>query len=241
MTNKKKWQIVVPEDFESTAKEYTLNGKKYLRVTVILSIIAKHQLRNWMGKIGYKKANKILETRQQIGIHVHKLCELTLKGQDINYGAYELEIQEAMCKFQELKTLANLKPEGLEQRLWSNKYGYAGTADYIGYYKTPLKFLSAKIIDHKRVKQPKFETSSFVIGDWKTGKGIYQEYWLQLSAYAMAFKELTGIQVDGAFIARMRDGRLQVKEKTWEELEELFSIFLNAINIYKWKYHIEDD
>lgn len=240
MSNKKQWQIVVPEDFDTTDKEYTINGKKYYRVTATIGIIAKHSLRNWMGKVGYAKANKILETRQNIGTHVHKLIELTLQGKDLNLGTYELEIREGMCKFHEFKELAKLIPQGLEQRLWSNKYGYAGTADYIGYYTTPLKFLCAQIVEHKRVKLPKFTESSLVIGDWKTGRDIYPEYWLQAAAYAMAFKELTNIQVKGAFIAQIRDGKLRVKEKTWDELKTIFEFYKSALTLYKGKYLYKD-
>lgn len=239
-SKKKRWQIVVPKDFEATNKEYTLDGKKYHRVTATISIIAKHSLRNWMGKVGYAKANKILETRQNIGTHVHKIIELTLQGKDVNLGSYELEIREGMCKFYEFQKLANLKPEGLEQRLWSNKYGYAGTADYIGYYTTPIKFLCGQIVNHKNVKLPKFKKESFVIGDWKTGRDIYPEYWLQAAAYSMAFKELTGIQVDGVFIAQIRNGKLRVKEKTWKELETIFKFYLSALELYKGKYQYKD-
>ena len=59
----KKWQIVVPKDFETTNNEYKINGKAYHRVTVTLGIIAKHRLLSWMGKVGTAEANKILETR----------------------------------------------------------------------------------------------------------------------------------------------------------------------------------
>ena len=40
----KKWQIVVPKDFESTDQNYRINGKQYIRVTASLGIIAKHRI-----------------------------------------------------------------------------------------------------------------------------------------------------------------------------------------------------
>lgn len=229
--SKNKWQIVVPDDFDTTDKAYKLNGKEYHRVTHVLGIIAKHRLRKWVGKVGYKQSNKIMETRQVIGTHVHKLIELTLQNKKVNLGTYETEIREGMCKFYEFRDEAKLKPEGLEQRLWSNKHGYAGTADYVGYYTSPEKFL---VRGHK----PKFTKSSFVIGDWKTSKDIYPQYWLQLAAYCYAFKELTGITPKGAFICRIRDGTLKIKEKTWRELELEFSAFLAALELHEWKYRL---
>jgi len=235
----KKWQIVLPGDFETTDYNYRINGKQYLRVTATLGIIAKHQIDAWIKRVGHAKANQILETRQAIGIHVHKLIELTLKGEDCNLGGYELEIQEGMCKFYEFQRVSALKPDGLEQRLWSNKHGYAGTADFIGTYQSPPNTKTPKGVSQSpflvRGRASKFDEPSYVIGDWKTGKGFYPTYWLQLAAYAMAFKELTGIKVAGAFIARIRDGKLKVAEKTWSELELDFEAYIHALELYKWQ------
>jgi len=232
-----KWRIEKPQIFVSP-KDYRINGKIYYRVTTTLGIIAKHGLRNWMGKTGYVKAQKILETRQAIGTHVHKLIELNLKEKAVNLGAYEREIQDGLLEFEEFKKEARLKPQALEQNLWSNKYGYAGTADYIGYYTTPERYLGAQIVDHKRIKMPKFKKSSLVIGDWKTGKDIYPSYWLQLAAYAQAFEELTGVEVKGGFICKIRDGKLQVKEKTIKELKALFPAYVAVVEVYEWKYKL---
>lgn len=238
----KKWAILVPKDFESTDKEYRINGKQYLRVTTTLGIIAKHRIDAWIKRIGHAKANQILETRQAIGVHMHKLIELTLKNEDYNLGGYEQEIQEGMCKFYEFQQAASLKPDGLEQRLWSNKFGYAGTADFIGMYQSPSKIVTPKGVSQSpflvRGHKPKFEKPAYVIGDWKTGKAFYPTYWLQLAAYVMAFKELTGIKVKGAFIARIRDGKLKVAEKTWNELELEFKAYVHALKLYQWQHKL---
>jgi len=234
MPRKRKWQIVVPEDFETTKSEYKLNGRSYHRVTSTLGVIAKHRLFNWAKRVGEAKVKKILETRQAIGIHVHKLIELTLQNTDFNLGAYETEIQEGMTQFNIFKVVSGLNPDGLEQRLWSNTYGYAGTADYIGKYKSPVKFLTRGHI-------PKFEKTAYMILDWKTSKSFYPSYWLQLAAYMFAFHELTGIWVDGGAVIRIRDGKLKVQEKTRAELKELFKVYQAVLVVYKWKFRIQDD
>lgn len=217
-------------------KAYKIDGKEYYRVTSTLGIIAKHGIRKWIGKVGHAVAAKVLETRQAIGTHVHKLIELNLKGEAVNLGAYEQEIQDGLLEFDKFKVAAKLKPKLLEQPLWSNKYGYAGTPDYIGKYTSPVEYLASEIVNHKRVKAPKFPKGAVVIGDWKTGKDVYQEYWLQIAAYAQALRELTGIRVEGAFIARIRDGKIQVKEKSIEYLEAIFSAYISVIDVYEWKY-----
>ncbi len=231
----KKIKIDKPEIFVSP-NEYKINGKSYYRVTATLGVISKHRLRSWMGRIGYKKANQILETRQAIGTHVHKLIENLLKGKQINLGSYEKEIQDGLKEFKKFAKLSKLKPQGLEQNLWSNEYGYAGTADYIGYYTSCEEYLVATIKNHKRVKEPKFAQTALVIGDWKTGKDIYPTYWLQLAAYVNAFEELTGIKVAGVFIARIRDGKISIKEKAYDELMKEFPAYLAALTLYEWRY-----
>lgn len=226
---KKKWQIFVPADFESTPYEYMIGGKKYPRVTTTLGVVSKHRIDNWKKSIGYAQAAKILETRQAIGIHIHKLIELTLKKEDYNLGTYETEIQEGLCKFYEFNKVAELVPEALEQRLWSNEHNYAGTADYIGYYRNPDKRFLV------RGHEPKFTKKAFVIGDWKTAKAFYPSYWCQLAAYAMAFKELTGIQVEGGFVCRIRDGKLKVKEMTWDEMVKSFEVYKAVLTVYHFR------
>lgn len=215
---------------------YQIDGESYHRVTAVLGVIAKHRLRNWMGKTGYAKAQKILDTRQAIGTHVHKLIECTLKSESINLGAYEKEIQDDLIEFNKFKKVAKLKPMSLELNLWSKKYKYAGTGDYLGKYISPEEYLVTEIINHKRVKNPKFTKSSIVIGDWKTGKDFYPTYWLQVGAYIVALEELTSIKVKGAFIARLRDGKIYVKEKTKEEIMKEFPAFLAALELYEWRY-----
>ncbi len=219
-------------------KCYKIDDVEYYRVTSILNVIAKHGLRNWMATKGHAAAAKILETRQAIGTHVHKLIELNLKKQPVNLGSYDQEIQDGLLEFEKFKIAAKLKPKLLEQPLWSNKYKYAGTPDFVGKYTSPIEYLAAEIVNHKRVKRLRFPNGAIVIGDWKTGKDVYPQYWLQIIAYIKALKELTGIEVEGAFIARIRDGKIQVKEQTIVELEAQFGAFLSAIDLYEWQYKL---
>lgn len=225
----KEWSIVEPKEFFATKNEYNINGKTYFRVTRTLSIISKPGLLVWWQSVGKKRADEIVSERQIIGTKTHKLIELTLKDENIHLDTYEKEIRDAIDMFKNFRVDAKLKPESLEQHLWSNKYEYAGTADYIGKYTSNEKYLI-------RGHSPKFIKESRVIMDWKTSKSIYPEYELQLSAYAMAFKELTGLTLDGGAIVQIRFGRVKVKEYTWEELESIFPIYLATITLFNWKY-----
>ena len=229
----KTWKIIVPNDYFVDKKNYTIDGKEYARVTRILGVIAKHGLASWYMKVGKVKAKQIIEKRQIIGTKVHKLFELTLKKEEYDLSKYEYEIKTDVELFIPFAKNTKLESRALEQKLWSNKHRYAGTADYIGQYKSCEEYLI-------RGHEAKFKKSSLVIGDWKTSKAIYKDYWLQLAAYAFAFYELTGVKVAGAFIAQFRDGKIKVEEKTWDELVSLFNVFKATLTLYRWVYNIKD-
>lgn len=229
-----KWKIVEPKDFTSTSKEYNIGGKKYIRVTRSLSIIGKPGLMSWFASVGRRAAEKVIKNRQNLGTKVHKLIELKLKGKPLYLNklpkdAFGDEVKLDMKLFASFNTEARLKADAIEQHLWSNEQRYAGTADYIGKYTTPERFL---VRGHKG----RFPKEVLVVGDWKTSRSIYPEYWLQLAAYAHAFYELTGIKVDGAFIVQFRFGKVKVREKNWDELMALYEVYKHAIALYMWKF-----
>jgi len=231
MTNKKTWSIPKPKISDVTGKVYTLNGKSYCRVTKTLSIISKNGLFGWYMHVGKKKAEKIIKDRQVLGTQVHSIFEHILLGDWKDPGNLKDEVKEDVKLFKFFKYNTSLEYDALEQRLWSDKHGYAGTADFIGKYSTHKPYC---VRGHNRDFK-----DDLVIGDWKTSRDIYDDYWLQLAAYAMAFYELTGIKVKGAFIAQFRNGYIKVKERSWEELEELFEVYKATLTLYKWKNKIK--
>jgi len=208
------WQIKTPSEFLATNNFYLINGEKYYRVTRILSIIDKPELRNWYAKLGRAEAAKTLAISANFGTMMHKLIEITLKNEEFHKEKYDAKMINSIELFNKwLDTKKDFVIESLEQHLWSSKYKYAGTCDCIA------------MIDGKRY-----------ILDWKSSKAIYNEYFLQLSAYMMAFKELTGLDIDGAYIIRIREGEKEEQFKSKEELEKLFEVFKSAIILFDWKY-----
>jgi len=213
----KNWDINTPLEFQATENFYLIKGIKYTRVTRILSIIDKPELRNWYADTGRVKAREILKKRATFGSTLHKLIEVSLSGEKITKENYDKSIIETFNLFENWKNKNNIIIEAVEQHLWSDKYKYAGTCDCIA------------IINGKRV-----------LCDWKTSKGIYPEYVLQIAAYFHAFKELTNIELDGAIILQMRDNKYCEKYYTKEELKEAFKIFLHAKEIFEWKHKSDD-
>ena len=226
---KKSWSIVEPKDFEVTNKNYRFNNKEYVRVTQSLSIINKPGIVAWSARVGRKKVEAIMTKRCNLGTLVHNLFERTLKGEKFNLGTYEKEIQEDLNLFDEFKINTCLSPEALEQRLWSNKHGYAGTADYIGEYQSFKKYLV-------RGWKANFPDGAKVIIDWKTSADLYKTYFLQLAAYIVAFEELTGVRLDGGVLVQFRNGKIRVKEMTYDELMVEFEAFKHALGLYNWEH-----
>jgi len=67
-----------------------------------------------------------------------------------------------------------------------------------------------------------------ILSDYKTGKAIYNEAKLQVSAYRLAYEEMTGTQIDGTSVIRLGyDGG-------WEEVEcdADPGIFLSMLDVY---------
>lgn len=226
----KKWSIPEAKISDVTGKVYTINGKSYCRVTKTLSIIAKNGLFGWYMAVGKRKAESIIKDRQVLGTQVHSLFENILKDKKISVEGLRKEIQEDIKLFKIFKYNTDLDPDALEQRLWSDEYGYAGTADFIGKYSTWKPYC---VRGHDRGFK-----DDLVIGDWKTSRDIYDDYWLQLAAYVYAFWKLTGVKPAGAFIAQFRNGQIKVKERTFDELMELFEVYKATLTLYKWKFKL---
>jgi len=207
------WNIKVPMDIIATDNYYLIKGKKYIRVTRVLSIIDKPELRNWLAKTGNKKSKQILKSRAGFGTTIHKLIEVLLSEGKLDITNYDDKFKDTMNLFEDWKKNNAISVEATEQKLWSEKYNFAGTCDCIA------------IINGSRY-----------ICDWKTSKDIYPEYVLQLGAYFIAFKELTGIELDGAVILQMRDGKYKEQYYTKEELYNAFEVFKAAKKLFEWKY-----
>jgi hypothetical protein len=228
--NGKTWEIPEAQISEITGKVYTLNGKSYCRVTNTLNIIAKNGLFSWYQSVGKKKAEAIIKDRQIIGTKVHSAIEHTLLGDYDSSTEKHKEILKCVQMFKIFKYNTNLSPQALEQRLWNDEFGYAGTCDYIGKYTTWNPYCM-------RGHKVEFK-DDLVIIDWKTSRSIYKDYWLQMAAYAYAFYKLTGVKVKGAVIVQFRNEQIKVQEKTWDDLIELFEVYKAVLTVYRWNYNL---
>mgnify|MGYP006274004467 CR=1 FL=1 len=102
-----------------------------------------------------------------IGSSIHAMIQWTLKGElGENPGPKPFMPDEATWAFMAWKSWwagSGLKPYRIEQPVWDRELGYAGTVDLIAHGPNGLE-----------------------VWDWKSGKGIYESYHLQTTAYIHA-------------------------------------------------------
>lgn len=102
------------------------------------------------------------------------------------------------------------------QFLYAERLIYSLQHDYTGLCDVGL------MMDGKRL-----------VGDYKTGKGIYNEFYYQLSAYWGAIEEEDETQYDGGVILHFNkeDGSFKVAEVSREEHLRNFETFLHCLGI----------
>ena len=197
----------------------------YPSITTVLSIRKKEGLVEWRKRVGDKVANYVAAKAAARGTKVHHMCEDYLNNVHLDYPEKWKKHEKdflPLCIFNQLKdkTLEHISDiYAQECGLYSDKYKVAGRVDCIAKYKGVLS-----IID--------FKTSTRERSDaWN------ENYYIQGSAYAEMFTELTGIDVSQVVILVVtEDGTVQefIKDK---------SNFLDALtdSVAEWKKQNETD
>ena len=190
-------------DFELEAntidgvRYYTLpSGKKAPSITSITSFYNRQIFKNWREKIGEEQANKITKVATDRGTKFHDLVEKYLLNEDINSLKNVLPTTKArwIAARDALNNIDNI--HALEKPLYSEYFGIAGRVDCIAEYEGELAVI-----------------------DFKTSKKIKPEKWLenyfvQETAYACMYFEMTGISVKKIVTLMVADnGDVKVYEK----------------------------
>jgi len=197
-------------------------------VTEILSVIAKPALIYWAAKTAAKNAleNPFLSLEEAISSIYKRKTEAADKGKDVHKVIANLlqgnEIQVSnptapyLKAFQKFKKTIPCRLLLSEKVVYSKKYGYAGTLDFL----------------------TKFRDNTLWILDFKTGKNIYpQESALQLIAYKEALEEMypKNKKVDKLGVIHLKpDGTFSLNE-----VFAPFEIFLAAKQLFDWQQFFE--
>lgn len=170
---------------ESTGKRLyaTPDGHKVPSVTTVLDKTKPEESRialaNWRKAVGEQKAQQITTEAANRGTRMHQYLEDYIKGEVLKetvsnpYAQQSLEmakivIEKGMCNVDEVW--------GSEVPLYFPEL-YAGTTDCVGVHKG-----EEAILDFKQTNKPKKEE-------------YVQDYYLQLTAYALAHNEVHGTNI----------------------------------------------
>ena len=183
----------------------TPSGDLYPSITTVLSPRNKKGLMEWRKRVGEDVANHVARTAAARGTKVHHMCEDYLNNMfidDPEKWAQHKKNFLPYCLFEQLKnqTFDNINDiYAQEAGLYSDKYKVAGRVDCIARYKGDIS-----IIDFKTSTKERSD-------DWN------ENYYIQGSAYAEMFEELTGISTNQVVILVVTEdgtGQEFVKQKS---------------------------
>lgn len=224
---------------QQDGKESILPG-----VTGVLGIIAKPALVNWAKKealavvragllhrLGGKASKKIAvsadfidklievakanpdkqkDDAASLGTRIHAYIDAVITGKPL--GKIDNDMLKPVMGFDAWWKSANIEILMGDTRVASLKHGYGGSLDALGYDLANM---------------------TLVLTDWKSSKGIWLEYALQVAAYCKAFEETFGIPILRAIIVRFAKDGQSGTPKGFEvaelrNIDESFAAFLAA-------------
>ena len=206
-------------------------GVYYPSVTSILSAMpADPFFLQWLGELGNKNAELVRNQAAREGTQVHEGIEKLLKGEKLDwvdeYGnaRYNLNVWKMLLRFQDFYNTVKPVTLASEMFIYSDKYKYAGTIDFL-----------SDVGDE-----------TWLI-DFKSSNHVGLSYNLQLSAYAKALEEQKQIKPTRNGVlwlkASTRTKKFDLKKgicqgEGWQVIfdpdpEKSFEIFQHVHEIYK--------
>tara|TARA_B100000959_G_scaffold217619_1_gene229574 strand:+ start:3758 stop:4435 length:678 start_codon:yes stop_codon:yes gene_type:complete len=165
----------------------TPQGQSYPSVTTVTGILSKDDIQAWRRRIGEDKADQITKAATSRGNEVHKLAELYLKNELFSQSTLFDEPKTNNYKmFEALSSVLDNRVgvvRAIEAPLYSDVLRVGGRVDLVAEWDNELA-----VIDFKTSSKPKKER-------W------IDNYFMQSSAYAFMFEELTKIPINKIVIA----------------------------------------
>lgn len=152
----------------------TPDGNKYPSVTTVTSQASAKSIARWRKRVGEEEANRVSKKATTAGTKVHKLCEDYVNNEEM---LYEDVSPENLFMFKQIKPILDIYLEevwAVECPLYSDYLRVAGQCDCVGIFQG-----KPAIIDFKTASKRKRRS-------WITN------YFMQESAYAVMFEEMTG-------------------------------------------------
>ena len=188
-------------------------GKRLPSVTTVLGVLAKPALIKWAHGLGLKGIDMegYVDELAGIGTLAHRMILDHLRGENTDTSAYspvQVDLAEnCFIKYLEWERQHSVEPVMVEAPLVSDEFGFGGTADFYGYIDGQLCLM-----------------------DFKTGKGIYDDYWYQLGGYSLLLAERPSCY---RILNIGRDESERFVEEQREDVDAGREVFLHALAIYK--------
>lgn len=162
----------------SGVRHYTTpDGLVYPSITTVLGHKEKPWLKEWQKSLGVDKAKKEQQRCADRGTAIHEMAEKHLNNDENATKGYDVQHVKG---FNQLRTrlgkIDNIRAQ--EIALWSDRLRIAGRVDCIAEYDGKLS-----IIDFKTSNNNK-------------DRGMIEDYFLQTTAYAIMWHELTGEPIE---------------------------------------------
>ena len=197
------------------------DGNAVASVTTILDATKdKTHLIAWRKRVGEQKAKEITTEASGVGTRMHKYLEDYVEsGNWVEPGSNPYANQAHSMATQIKDNVMNdIEIWGSEVQLYHPKI-YAGTTDLVGTYKG-----QPAIMDFKQTNKPKKK-------EW------VEDYYLQLTAYALAHNELYGTDIkEGHVFMCSRDLQYQQFDLLPEEFPQWESKWWDRVYQYYDKY-----
>ena len=204
--NKYDYKPIDRKSVDGKRKYMTPDGGAVASVTTILDATKdKSGLIAWRKRVGEAKAQEIVTEAASVGTRMHKYLEDYVETGEWPEAGSNPYAQQAHGMATEIKTNAMTDVD----EIWGSEVAlyvpnlYAGTTDLVGTYKG-----QPSIMDFKQTNRPK--------------KVEYvEDYFLQLTAYAIAHNEIYGTEIrEGHIFMCSRAGEYQQFDIWPDEFDE---------------------
>ena len=171
----------------------TPDGKKLVSITSVISHYNREVFREWRARVGNAEANRVTKQATSRGTDMHTLAENYLCNRKLPPVQPLSEYLFKQAK-PDIDKIDNI--HAIEQSLFSNELGIAGSVDCIAEFEGELA-----IIDFKTSKKPKPR-------EW------IDSHFVQCAAYACMLYEMTGIMVKKfVIIMSCENGEVEIYEE----------------------------
>lgn len=182
-------------------------------------------LLQWAFKQGASGAASLYEKRDEAaaaGTIVHDLIEHTILGKPFDPGPVDAALlskaQNAHAQFLEWREQSRIEIIATEHVYVSERYQFGGTIDAIG------RDMKGRI----------------VLVDWKTSNAVYQDYLVQLAAYALLLEECRPEWTPTAFhLLRVAKESADFAHHFFGELDDAKRAFVLMRELYDIDYRLK--